>query len=193
MTTIRAKDIFTWPNAISATGFALVLHGSAKADTGRGIAETVVGRLLDLLDGVVARRTGQTSEFGAGIDAAFDKAGVLAIGVNEWRKNIAPKPALLAIALQNAVNVAATTATKRISPDDVLGPTLFGKRAMGWQNGALGAYAVASLFRSRSPRTYWIARLTGDVGTIVGSGWFGIRASSQYVSKLLEVLRARQA
>lgn len=184
MTTVRMTDVLTLPNLISATGLLLVLRGSARAETGRGISMTVAGRLLDLLDGKVARSTGQTSEFGAAVDAAFDKAGVLAIGVNEWHKGIAPKPALLVIAAQNAVNLAATALVKRQRPDEAMEPSRDGKTAMAYQNGALGAYAVAALFRTRSPVTSRIFRVIGHGGTLVGTGWFGVRASTAYIRRL---------
>lgn len=68
-----AKDIFTVPNLISVTGAALAIHGSEKIDTAEGLAECAVGRLADVLDGKVARMIGQTSNFGAALDATTDK------------------------------------------------------------------------------------------------------------------------
>ena len=68
-----AKDIFTIPNLISVTGAALAIHGSEKIDTAEGLTECAVGRLADVLDGKVARMTGQTSNTGAALDATTDK------------------------------------------------------------------------------------------------------------------------
>ena len=192
MRNFRASDIFTVPNAISAVGLGLVVHGSARADTGWGITETVIGRLLDLLDGKVARMLNQSSEFGAGIDAAFDKAGVLAIGINEWRGRIAPRPALLAIAVQNAVNLAATALATRLGGDDELAPAVDGKSAMAYQNGALGAYAVSALFRTRSRPTSIIFRVIGDIDTLVGTGYFGVKASRHYICRVVGLTAARR-
>jgi phosphatidylglycerophosphate synthase len=188
----RIADVFTVPNAISAVGLGLVLKGSARADTGWGIGLTVAGRLLDLLDGKVARMMNQSSQFGAGVDAAFDKAGVLAIGVNEWRYRIAPRPALLAIAAQNAVNLTATAISARLGGDDELAPVHDGKRAMGYQNAALGAYAVAALLRRRGVPTGALTfGLTGHANLVVGVGYYGIRASRQYVVQMRQLLRGR--
>lgn len=188
---ITTSDVLTVPNAISAAGLGLVLKGSAHADTGTGIALTVAGRLLDLLDGKVARMLNQSSQFGAGIDAAFDKAGVLAIGINEWRNNLAPKPVLLAIAAQNAINLAATALSTRLG-DDQLAPVHEGKRAMGHQNGALGAYAVAALLRKRGvPTGALVFQLAGHANAVVGVGYYGIRASRQYVLRVRQLLRDR--
>ena len=191
MAALKMSDVLTVPNAISALGLALTVHGSRRADTGWGITETVAGRLLDLLDGKVARMLDQSSEFGAGIDAAFDKAGVLAIGINEWRGGIAPKPALLVIALQNAVNLVATAVATRLGGEEDLAPVLAGKAAMAYQNGALGAYAVSALFRRRNRAVSVVFRVIGDVDTVVGTGWFGVKASRRYVSRAMELARAR--
>ena len=192
MTTIKLSDVLTVPNAISAVGLGLVLHGSRRADTGWGITETVVGRLLDLLDGKVARMLNQSSEFGAGIDAAFDKAGVLAIGINEWRFRIAPRPALLVIAAQNAVNLVATAVATRLGGDEDLAPVVDGKSAMAYQNGALGAYAVSALFRRRNRAVSLAFRVIGDADTVIGTGYFGVKASRQYVSRALELAKGRR-
>ena len=187
------SDVFTVPNAISAIGLGLVIHGSARADTGRGITETVIGRLLDLLDGKVARMLNQSSEFGAGIDAAFDKAGVLAIGINEWRGRIAPRSALVAIALQNGVNLAATAIATRLGGDAELAPVVDGKSAMAYQNGALGAYAVSALFRTRSRPTSIVFRVIGDIDTVIGTGYFGVKASRQYINRVRELAATRRS
>lgn len=193
MRTFRLSDVLTVPNAISAIGLALVLHGSARADTARGIAETAAGRLLDLVDGKIARRLDQSSEFGAGIDAAFDKAGVLAIGINEWRSGIAPKPALLAIAAQNTVNLVATAIATRLRGDEDLAPVDDGKYAMAYQNGALGAYAVSALLRRRGHRAAsMVFRIVGDADTLIGTGYFGMRASRQYASRVAGLTRSRK-
>jgi len=189
---IKLSEVLTVPNAISAVGLGLVLHGSARADTGRGIAETVAGRLLDLLDGKVARMLNQSSEFGAGIDAAFDKAGVLAIGVNEWRYRLAPRPALVVIAAQNAVSFVATAVAVRLGGDEDLAPVVDGKTAMAYQNGALGAYAVSALYRQRNRLVHRGFRVIGDASTLIGTAYFGVRASRVYISRARDLAAARR-
>lgn len=189
---IKLSEVLTVPNAISAVGLGLVLHGSARADTGYGIAETVAGRLLDLLDGKVARMLNQGSEFGAGVDATFDKAGVLAIGVNLWRGRLAPRPALLAIAAQNAVSLVATAAAVRLSGEEDLAPVSAGKTAMAYQNGALGAYAVSALFRHRNRAVQRGFRVVGDAATLIGTA-YGTKASTVYIARARDLATARRA
>ena len=86
-----AKDVFTIPNLISVTGAALAMHGSEKIDTPEGLAECVVGRLADVLDGKVARMTGQTSNFGAALDAITDKIVMAKILYEMDKKKVGSK------------------------------------------------------------------------------------------------------
>ena len=67
-------DIPTIPNAMSIAGAVLALRGAKRIDTTAGIAQVAAGRFIDVLDGIVARKTGQTSDFGALLDAGLDKA-----------------------------------------------------------------------------------------------------------------------
>ena len=55
-------------------GAALAMRGSEEIDTPEGLAEMRGrGDQLTVLDGIVARTTGQTSNFGAALDATTDK------------------------------------------------------------------------------------------------------------------------
>ena len=86
-----AKDVFTIPNLISVTGAALAMHGSEKIDTPEGLAECAVGRLADVLDGKVARMTGQTSNTGATLDATTDKIVMAKILYEMNKKRVGSK------------------------------------------------------------------------------------------------------
>ena len=79
VTRLRGRDIATVPNLVSIAGLLLTVHGARRLHTPTGIAEVTVGRLLDLVDGYLARALDQSSQFGAGLDAIFDKAGVTAV------------------------------------------------------------------------------------------------------------------
>lgn len=188
---VELRDVASIPNAVSVLGLVLVVRGAARGDTGPGIAMVVAGRLLDLLDGQLARKLNQSSQFGAGLDAIMDKGGVLAIGVNEWRKRLAPRPALVLIGGQNLVNLVATGILTRLSPDELV-PVRNGKSAMAYQNGALGAYAVSTLYQVRQPLVSRVFALIGHVNTAVGVGWFGVPASRDYVVRIVHAVRERR-
>jgi len=64
------------PNGISALGFTLNLVAAALAATGHWVPAGVtmlIGSGLDLLDGAVARASGQATRFGAIFDAVLDR------------------------------------------------------------------------------------------------------------------------
>lgn len=106
-----------------------------------GILVFGVGRLLDLVDGVVARRT-HTSRLGAVIDATCDKLGLLFLLPIMWTLNLAPYWLLVYIFGQNIVNVVVGV----ISEQKKLKATSSreGKIAMFLQNICLGMFALAN-------------------------------------------------
>ncbi len=180
---ISLSEVATLPNAISVTGFALALHGASHLDTPVGLAETATGRLLDLVDGPVARATGQSSEFGATVDATLDKFAGLAIVASEWRKDLAPKAALVAMLGQNVANSVATAVAIKRHPDLDLSPTRDGKYAMASQNLALAAYAQSQIVQENYPRTSHLLRSIGHAATAVGVGYYGVKATADYVRR----------
>ena len=141
-----AKDIFTIPNLISVTGAALAIHGSEKIDTAEGLAECAVGRLADVLDGKVARMTGQTSNFGAALDATTDKIVMAKILYEMNKKGLAPKHVLGIVATLNLINAGATgIANLRSDEKGETRPTKSGKLAMAGETATLIAYIGAHI------------------------------------------------
>ena len=72
--------IITPPNIISVIGLALVIYGVialTQENFWIGFAALVVGRLLDVVDGLVAQATGTKSALGEFVDASIDKVGTL--------------------------------------------------------------------------------------------------------------------
>lgn len=177
------SDIASLPNTISATGMALAIDGARRIDTPTGFVELAVGRALDLVDGPVARATGHTSEFGATVDALSDKAAGLAMLVSEWRKDIAPKPALAAMFIQNTANGVATYWAMRKDPTQELKRSDDGGKAMFAQNVAVGAYAIGNLLHERRPQAGRLFRGLGHVATAVGVGYYGTRATVGYFKR----------
>ena len=146
-----AKDVFTIPNFISMTGAALAIRGSEKIDTAEGLVECAVGRLADVLDGKVARMTGQTSNFGAALDATTDKIVMAKILYEMYKKGLAPKHVLGIVALLNSINAAATgIANLRSDEKAETRPTKSGKVGLAMETAALVAYAAAELVDKRT-------------------------------------------
>jgi len=72
--------IITPPNIITFAGLAIVLYGLYSLLAEQywiGLGLLAAGRLLDVLDGVVAQKTGTKSPLGELLDATVDKIGTL--------------------------------------------------------------------------------------------------------------------
>ena len=182
-----AKDIFTVPNLISVAGAALVMHGSKKIDTVEGLVECAVGRLADVLDGKVARMTGQTSNTGAALDATTDKIVMAKILYEMNKKRLAPKKVLVAVAAPNLINALATgIANLRSKEKAETRPTKSGKVGLAMETAALVAYAAAELAdkRTDSPKPAKLLRKLG-AGAFAASLPFAAHATCTYIKRAI--------
>ena len=182
-----AKDVFTIPNLISVTGAALAIHGSNKIDTAEGLAECAVGRLADILDGKVACMTGQTSNFGAALDATTDKIVMAKILYEMNKKGLAPKYVLGTVALLNSINAMATgIANLRSDEKAETRPTKSGKVGLAMETAALVAYAAAELAdkRTDNPKPAKLLRKLG-AGAFAASLPFAAHATCTYIKRAI--------
>ena len=182
-----AKDVFTIPNSISMIGAALVMHGSEKIDKPEGLAECAVGRLADVLDGKVARMTGQTSNFGATLDATTDKIVMAKILYEMNKKELAPKHVLGTVALLNSINAMATgIANLRSKEKAETRPTKSGKVGLAMETAALVAYAAAELAdkRTDNPKPAKLLRKLGATA-FAASLPFAAHATYTYIKRAI--------
>ena len=182
-----AKDVFTIPNLISVTGATLAIHGSEKIDTAEGLAECAVGRLADVLDGKVARMTGQTSNFGAALDATTDKI-VMAKILYELhkKKEMVPEEVLVSIAVSNLVNAIATgIANLRSKEKAETRPTKSGKLAMAGETDTLISYIAAHIAeQDKNPKLAEILHKLG-AGAFAASLPFAVHATHTYIKRAI--------
>lgn len=182
-----AKDVFTIPNFISVTGATLAMRGSEEIDTAKGLAEYAVGRLADVLDGKVARMTGQTSNFGAALDATTDKIVMAKILYEMDKKRLAPKYVLGTVAVLNSINAMATgIANLRSDEKAETRPTKSGKVGLAMETTALVAYAAAELVdkRTDSPKPAKLLRKLG-AGAFAASLPFAVHATCTYIKRAI--------
>ena len=182
-----AKDVFTIPNLISVTGAALAIHGSKKIDTTEGLAECAVGRLADVLDGKVARMTGQTSNFGAALDATTDKIVMAKILYEMNKKELAPKYVLGTVALLNSINALSTgIANLRSDEKAETRPTKSGKLAMAGETVTLISYIAAHIAeQDKNPKLAEILRKLG-AGAFAASLPFAAHATCTYIKRAID-------
>ena len=182
-----AKDVFTIPNFISIAGATLAIHGSEKIDTAGGLAECAVGRLADVLDGKVARMTGQTSNFGAALDAITDKIVMAKILYEMDKKKLAPKKVIDIVAVLNLINALATgIANLRSDEKTETRPTKSGKVGLAMETAALVAYAAAELVdkRTDNPKPAEILRKLG-AGAFAASLLPAAHATCTYIERAI--------
>ena len=180
-----AKDVFTIPNLISVTGAALAIHGSKEINTAKGLTECAVGRLADVLDGKVARMTGQTSNTGAALDATTDKIVMAKILYEMNKKELAPKYVLGTVAVLNSINAVATgIANLRSDEKAETRPTKSGKVGLAMETAALVAYAAAELVdkRTDNPKPAEILRKLG-AGAFAASLLPAAHATCTYIER----------
>lgn len=182
---VEYSDVATLPNAISAAGFGLVIAGVHRGmDTPLGTGLVVAGRIMDVVDGAVARHTGQMSEFSAGVDASFDKLGMLAIVSDLARKEITPGWVTAGMVAQNSANTAATFMAKYKHPDREYRPEPVGKLAMAAQGASLASYTMGNLLKERAPRTAKIFRGAGHALAGAGIVHYGLPATQKYFERV---------
>ena len=182
-----AKDVLTVPNLISVAGATLAIRGSEKINTAEGLAECAVGRLADVLDGKVARMTGQTSNFGAALDATTDKIVMAKILYEMNKKGLAPKRVLGTVAVLNSINAVATgIANLRSDEKAETRPTKSGKVGLAMETAALVAYAAAELAdkRTDSPKPAKLLRKLG-AGAFAASLPFAVHATHTYIKRAI--------
>jgi len=182
-----AKDVLTVPNLISVAGATLAIRGSEKINTAEGLAECAVGRLADVLDGIVARMTGQTSNTGAALDATTDKIVMAKILYEMNKKGLAPKHVLGTVAVLNSINAAATgIANLRSDEKAETRPTKSGKVGLAMETAALVAYAAAELVdkRTDSPKPAKLLRKLG-AGAFAASLPFATHATYTYIKRAI--------
>lgn len=89
----RTRGIVTPPNVITVIGLAIVVYGLIALLDGQfilGLVLLIVGRLLDIVDGMVAEATKTKSPVGELADAAADKIGTLLTIVVLFVAQVAP-------------------------------------------------------------------------------------------------------
>ncbi|HEX8763385.1 MAG TPA: CDP-alcohol phosphatidyltransferase family protein [Candidatus Saccharimonadales bacterium] len=75
----RTLGVATPGNVITLAGLGLTLYGLAALiqQNNLGVLWILIGRLLDVLDGLLARLTRTSSPFGEGLDATCDKVAII--------------------------------------------------------------------------------------------------------------------
>lgn len=176
-------DILTIPNVMSLAGAVLAWRGAKRINTTAGVAQVVAGRLIDTLDGKVARQTGQTSNFGAIVDAGLDKTTTAKLLYEMWRQDIAPKEVLGLIAAFNTVNAIASTKSAIDIADETVRPDISGKLALAFETGSLFAHAISARLEASGKSNQ--ANLARNIGNLsfVAALPLAVKSTSSYIKR----------
>lgn len=139
---VARQDLLTPANALTLLGFVLCGFGSWNLNSLLGVWLLGIGRLLDMVDGTVARRT-HASAFGALLDASTDKFIALFILIASWHYHTMPLGILLFIFGRNVLSVFNYFYVSHLNlPPE---PSLAGKRAGFAEGIVFVSFALAHL------------------------------------------------
>ncbi len=145
------NGIVTPGNAVSLAGLVLVLLGLVDLyynHTWRGLILIVAGRVLDIVDGMVAEETGTKSPVGEAVDASIDKLEIAAaLPVLVITNILLPWQAVL-IALIHLTNAVLSIMAK--AQHKIMHTSRTGKYATTLQWSALSLYTLAYITERRS-------------------------------------------
>ncbi len=177
------QGIGTPGNVLSVIGFCLLVAGLWVVITRslwEGTALVSAGRLADVIDGMIADRTGTKSPLGRALDAALDKTGAfLALFVFTWY-GILPLWVALASAAQNIANIAVSV----YAPwrNVLLNPSYAGKIATAGFWLAIVTFVVAHLLHGNvAPLWYAAASITAYI-VAAGALVLGTYATLGYIA-----------
>lgn len=175
----RTRGLITPGNIVTIIGFILViigLIGIIKHQYWLGFAGILVGRLLDIVDGWVADKTGTKSPLGEALDATVDKLSTaLALGAL-LVANVILWWLLLAIFLPHALIALASMIS--MLRGKRLHPSKFGKlsMALAWV-GLCGFILTAALQLHDMHFLHYIS-----YGFVAVSVWLAFYAAIQYTA-----------
>jgi len=174
---IARQDLATPANGMTLLGLAFTLFGAAHLQTLSGIALVFFGRLLDIIDGHVARQT-HSSEFGALLDVSADKLAILVLSLYMYFLYPSIRLFILFILLQNSFNV--LLGLNGLGTGIKTSPSLDGKHAMFFEVATLIYFALYKFVWLHHWQVFAYILLTASAVTGVLGIVLGIKASFSY-------------
>jgi phosphatidylglycerophosphate synthase len=165
MLKVSRTDLVTPANAITTLGIVLTAAGSVRLNTPAGVWLAAVGKLMDGLDGPVARRT-HTSNFGATYDITADKITMLILIVSTYYYHLVPASFLLFIVLYHGL-VAAMASDAMLHNFDA-DPSRLGKFTMALHIAAILLFIYANVLHFAHHFVLYCAVAVALIGVAVG-------------------------
>ena len=178
-------SFYTWmgwtPNQVTVVGFLIALIASTAVAFQYGwvaLALWWVSRLVDGTDGILARKTGQVTDFGSYLDIVLDMAayGAMVLGfawaMPEFQLQWMAMLFLYILCIASALALGAQEAKRQMPPRDERGLRLGAGLAEGGETGI--AYSVFLLFPEilSVTTTIWVLILAW---TVLARTWLAWR------------------
>lgn len=157
-------------------GIVWILHQGGASIRLVGVALLVVGLMLDTVDGMVARRSGQSSLFGAVLDIAADRTYELVLWVVFAALGVIP----LVIPLIVIARTTLTDALRSIGVAEGVAP-------FDQHRSALGRFLVGSPVMRTG---YSVTKVVTFTGLALGLAWQQLPASSPWAARAAPLLDA---
>lgn len=183
--------IGTPANALDTVAFAGGIYGINHLDSWKGIAIACSSFMADFVDGKIARATGTQSELGEAIDAGGDKVKLAYALYKMWQLELAPRPLLVAVAVQNGLNVGLTAIDRSANDKPVIHPSQFGKKAIFMEQWGLGLHVIGSELAKTNEKRGKAVKTAGTVLTLAGVA-VGVAATTGYTKLLLSSRKKRK-
>ena len=176
----RTGGLVTPGNVITIVGFVVSLLGLVLISGGfywLGLLVVAMGRLCDVLDGMVAEYTHTKSPFGEMLDASIDKIITVATLVALLVFGIVPWPVAALVFLPNVSNTMLTVAAQ--SRGVRLHPSKDGKLAM-----AFGWVSLLGFILAAAEQNYTNGLSTVSYALGIVSFIYGVRSTAGYLREL---------
>lgn len=164
----KTKGIVTLANGISVAGGIAVMDGIydiSQNQMASGIFKIFWGRVADVIDGVVAGKTGTKSPLGEAVDASIDKATIAAALIVFGVTDVVPMAAVAVVGGQNLANAGLTAVAK--ARGNEIHPNKEGKITTFGQWAGIGSFLIAEAVSNPAVQT-----------TFEGIGWTGTVATT---------------
>lgn len=165
----KSYGTLTPANVVSIVGGLVAIYGLlliVEGEITRGLLLVAVGRLADLVDGLIAEYTHTKSPLGEIVDASMDKL-VLAFALIVFiAVELVPWPIILVVAFQNIVNIMISVLARLRNL--VIHPSRFGKLATTFSWVTLIVYPLGEWLRQGGNET------AGWTLILIGLGFFGL-------------------
>jgi phosphatidylglycerophosphate synthase len=176
----QTRGLATPANFLDGFAFLGARWAAPRLDTWPGLIVGAGSYVSDVVDGKIARATGTTSHIGDLIDHVGDKPKVGYALYYIWKKRLAERPLVAAVAAYNAVTASVTIYDRLTNSVARIEVTRDGKRAMFTSATGVGLQTIATKMRESRPMTAqamtWFGRSLGFGGLLV----FGLPTIRQY-------------